>query len=210
MKRPYLPMNLQYFADGGEPGGNNGGENGGAAGETMSFDDFLRNGNQAEFDRRVQKAVTTAVANAQDKWNLLMDDKVSEAEKLAKMNAEEKRTYLQRKKEKELVTREADITRRELVAEAKNTLAEKGLPVSLSDILNYADADTCRTSIDTLEKAFRTAVEAAVKEKIKGSEPPKKPEGNNTVTKEQYAKMGYSERLKLKNENPELYRELTT
>ena len=111
------------------------------------------------------------------------------------------------KKEKELSDREAVITRKELMAEAKNTLVEKKLPVSLAEVLNYADADTCNKSISAVEKAFQEAVEAAVNERLKGGTPPKKAPQEN-VTKETYAKMGYTERLKLKTENPELYKQL--
>lgn len=52
-------LNLQLFAeDPGNGGGADGGNGGGSGGEPMSFDDFLKGeGNQAEFDRRVQKAV---------------------------------------------------------------------------------------------------------------------------------------------------------
>lgn len=93
-----VPMNLQLFAEGDGAGageGNGGGSGEGTGGEggdnTPSFDDFLKTGsNQAEFDRRVQKAVNTAVTNAQEKWQALTDDKLSEAEKLAKMTKEEK------------------------------------------------------------------------------------------------------------------------
>ena len=182
-----IPMNLQIFGegDGSGAGGNGGGSGskGGAGGEggtpPVSFDEFLRGeGNQAEFDRRVQKAIDTAVSNAQQKWQLMTDDKLSEAEKLAKMTKEEKAQYLQQKKEKELTDRENAITRKELMAEAKNTLAEKKLPVELSEVLNYADADSCNKSIVTVEKAFQRAVEAAVEERLKGGKPPKKaPEG---------------------------------
>lgn len=213
-----IPMRLQIFADGGDgagaEGGNGGGTGEGAAGGeggtgTQSFDDFLRGeGNQAEFDRRVQKAVNTALTKAQEKWKALTDDKLSEAEKLAKMNKEEKAQYMQQKKEKELSDREAAITRKELMAEAKNTLAEKNLPVSLADVLNYTDADTCSKSIAAVEKAFNEAVESAVKERLKGGEPPKLPP-ENTVTKESYKNMGYAERLKLKTENPELFKQLS-
>ena len=101
-----VPMNLQLFAEGGDgagaDGGNGGGSGegaggeGGAGGDTPpSFDDFLKTGgNQAEFDRRVQKAVNTAVTKAQEKWQALADDKLSEAEKLAKMTKEEKESIL--------------------------------------------------------------------------------------------------------------------
>lgn len=191
-------MNLQFFAEGGDgagaDGGNGGGSGEGSGGEggganTLSFDDFLKTGsNQAEFDRRLQKAVNTAVTNAQEKWRVLTDDKLSEAEKLAKMTKEEKADYLQKKKEKELSDREAAITRKELMAEAKNTLAEKNLPAGLADVLNYMDADSCNKSITTVEKAFQAAVEAAVQERLKGGTPPKKaPEGGNNDLETQIA-----------------------
>lgn len=177
-----VPMNLQLFAEGDGVGtGDEGGNGGGAGGageegnEPQSFDDFLKTGgNQAEFDRRVQKAVNTAVTNAQEKWQALTDDKLSEAEKLAKMTKEEKAQYMQQKKEKELSEREAAITRKELMAEARNTFAGDGLPQELAEVLNYTDADTCKKSMETVKKAFQRAVEAAVEEKLKGGKPPKK------------------------------------
>lgn len=208
-----IPMNLQIFAEGGagDGAGADGGNGGGAGGaELPSFDDFLRGeGNQAEFDRRVQKAIDTAVTKAQEKWQALTDDKLSEAERLAKMTKEEKEQYQQQKREKELSEREAAVTRKELMAEAKNTLAEKNLPVNLAEVLNYTDADSCSKSISAVEKAFQQAVEEAVNERLKGGKPPKKAPDQVTVTKEMYAKMGYAERLKLKTENLELYKQLS-
>ena len=180
MKKNFkIPMNLQFFAaESGDGDGAGDGGGSGAAGagtEPMSFDDFLKGeGNQAEFDRRVQKAIDTAVSNAQKKWEALTDDKLSEAEKLARMNKEEKAQYMQQKKEKEIAEREAAVTRKELMAEAKNTLAEKKLPVGLAEVLNYADADACSKSISALEKAFQEAVQTAVEERLKGGEPPVK------------------------------------
>ena len=186
-----LPMILQFFAEpGGDDAGAGDGNGGGAGGEggtggdsgegnePPSFDDLLKGGHQVEFDRRVQKAIDTALTNAQEKWQALTDDKLSEAEKLAKMTKEEKADYLQQKREKELADKEASITRRELMAEAKNTLAEKKLPVGLAEVLNYADADSCSKSIAAVEKAFNEAVEAGVQERLKGSTPPKKASGN--------------------------------
>lgn len=188
-----VPMNLQLFAEGGDgagaDGGNGGGSGdgegaggeGGAGSDTPpSFDDFLKTGgNQAEFDRRVQKAVNTAVTKAQEKWQALADDKLSEAEKLAKMTKEEKAQYMQQKREKELVDREAAITRKELMAEAKNTLASDGLPQELAEVLDYSDADTCKKSMEKVKEVFQRAVETAVEEKLKGGKPPKKAPGGD-------------------------------
>ena len=192
-----LPMDLQFFAEPGDGAGANGGNSGGAEGgeggtsgddgtEPPSFDDLLKSGHQAEFDRRVQKAIDTAVGKAQEKWQALTDDKLSEAEKLAKMTKEEKTQYLAQKHEKELAEREAGITRRELIAEAKNTLAEKKLPAGLAEVLNYTDADSCNKSIAAVEKAFQEAVEEGVQERLKGGTPPTKAPGSGGVyTKEQ-------------------------
>ena len=186
-----VPMNLQLLAEGGDgagaDGGNGGGSGegaggeGGAGGDTPpSFDDFLKTGgNQAEFDRRVQKAVNTAVTKAQEKWQALADDKLSEAEKLAKMTKEEKAQYMQQKREKELTDREAAITRKELMAEAKNTLASDGLPQELAEVLDYSDADTCKKSMEKVKEVFQRAVETAVEEKLKGGKPPKKAPGGD-------------------------------
>lgn len=181
-----LPMNLQFFAEPENGTGSEDGDGGGSGTEQMSFDDFLKGeGNQAEFDRRMNKAIETAVKNAQDKWQLMTDDKVSEAEKLAKMNKEEKAAYMLQKEKNELSAREAAVTRKELMAEAKGTLAEKKLPVSLAEILDYKDAETCKTSIETVEKAFQEAVQAAVEQKLKGGTPPEKaPEEGDDLAKQ--------------------------
>lgn len=180
-----IPMNLQLFAeDAADNGGDGAGEGidnaAGAEGAhedkpqekpPKTFEEILSNKDyQAEFDRRVQKALETQ----RSKLEVLFDEKATEAEKLAKMTEKEKAQYLQQKKEKEMADREAAITKRELAAEAKNTLAEKKLPVSLAEMLNYSDADACKQSIEAVEKAFKEAVEASVEERLKGDKPLKK------------------------------------
>jgi len=175
-----IPMNIQFFAGEGDGAGTGDGGNGGGTGgegttTKLSFDDFLKlEGNQAEFDRRIGKATNTAVKNAEEKWRVMTDDKVSEAEKLAKMNEAEKNAYFQQKREKELSDKEAAITKRELMAEAKNTLSDKGLPSELAEILVYTDADACNKSIAAVEKAFKAAVQAGVEERLKGDSPMRK------------------------------------
>lgn len=203
MKNKTLPFNLQYFAessgdgdgagDGNGTGGTgegagNGADEGGVGTVEPTFDELLKNGHQAEFDRRVQKAIETALTKQKDKYETLMNDKLSEAEKLAKMTKDEKKEYMQKKHEKEMDEREANLTKRELMAEAKNTLAEKKLPVSLAEVLNYADAESCNKSIEAVEKAFQDAVSAAVEEKLKGGNPLKKPDEDENAQLEDIMK----------------------
>ena len=184
-----LPMNLQFFAEESQEDPKPV-ENDPAPTEDpkpeppkpVSFDDFLKDGkNQAEFDRRVQSAIDTAVSKAREKWQIMADDKATEAKKLEKMSADEKAEYQRQKRIKELDEREAEITRRELMATAKNTLADKGLPQELASILTYTDAKACSASIEAVEKAFSAAVEAAVKDRVKGGEPIKKAQGSEAA-----------------------------
>lgn len=220
--RCILPMNLQFFAEpdgaagggaggagtsgnaaGGESGnagdgaGNQkagGGGNGQATGAQLSFDDFLKDPkNQAEFDRRVGKALETNRSKMQADIEAKIQEARTEAEKLAKMNAEQKAEYEKEKREKELVDREASITKRELAATAKEQLAEKGLPLSLADVLNYSSAEACAASIDAVGKAFQEAVEKAVEERLSGGKPPKKADGNAVYTMDQIKAMSPDE-----------------
>lgn len=151
--------------------------------ETKTFDDVLKDKSyQSEFDKRVAKALETAKAKWETDKATELENAKTEAEKLAKMNAEQKAKYAEEKRMAELEKRERDITTRELKAQAYETLAEKGLPKELVDILNYSDAELCNKSIESVEKAFQSAVEKAVNEKLRGGNPPKGGQDNNQST----------------------------
>lgn len=213
--------NLQLFAEGDGDDGGSGDGNGGGVGAgsgngegnngngSMSFDDFLKGeGNQAEFDRRVQKAVNTAVTNAQTKWKTLTDDKVSEAEKLAQMTKEEKVEYQNKKLEKEL----ADLKRQNAITEmaktARKMLADEeiNIPDELLGHLVSESAEDTKTAVEAFSKMYKAAVQAAVKDALKGNPPKAGTGGKGTMTKEQIlAVKNPSERQKLIAENMTLF-----
>lgn len=146
--------------------------------EPLTFDKMLEmDGMQAEFDRRLSKGIDTAVKNAVEKertrLEALHNDQLTEVEKLAQMNEAEKNKYLAEKREAEYLQREADLTRRELAAQAKDELADRGLPIKLAEVLNYSSAEACKESMDAIEAAFNAEVEAKVAERLKGGKPPK-------------------------------------
>lgn len=212
-----MPMNLQFFAegDGGGSGGGSsagdgagtgsesqgaagaGGEGGqGAAGSgsNQTFDDLLKTpGYQSEFDKRVAKALETQKTKMQQDIQTQIESAKTEAEKMAKMNAEQKSQYEREKKEAELSTREAELTKRELMAEAKEQLAGKGLPISLAEVLNYSSAEECTKSIEAVGKSFQEAVEKAVNEKLTGGNPPTKAKTTASFTSEQIKAMSAEE-----------------
>lgn len=96
---------------------------------------------------------------------------VTEAQKLAKMSADERLEHERQERDKQLKDRESEITKRELRAEAKNQLSDKGLPVELAEILPYSDAESTNTALEAVEKVFRLALEKAVNEQLKGKPP---------------------------------------
>ena len=81
----------------------------------VTFDDFLKDGkNQAEFDRRVQKAIQTA----QESWKAKNDQEKTEAERLAQMNETEKLQYQLQKQQKENEDIQKKLNARDLKDEA--------------------------------------------------------------------------------------------
>ncbi|WP_105209554.1 DUF4355 domain-containing protein [Streptococcus suis] len=164
---------------------------------------------QAEVTEMIQQNVNRAVAKAHKDAEEQFQNKQDEAKKLAKMNAEDKQKYQLDKREQDLADREAEITRRELTAEAKTILSERGLPIELVDVVNLADADSVRDSIDAIQKTWEAAVLKGVADKTKGSAPMKKaPAQTGEITKEQFNRMGVRSRNELFERDPELYRKL--
>lgn len=170
MKR--YPLNLQYFADGATGGETPAQEAAGAqaeaGGETAAQPDTERTFTQADVDRIVQQTI----ARERRRADAAVQTARAEGERLAQMTADERARHDAQERESALARREADVSRRELRAQALETLAGKGLPHELADVLNYASADECNASIAIVEKAFRVAVQKGVDARMQG-DPPK-------------------------------------
>lgn len=62
--------------------------------------------------------------------------------------------------------------------------------------------------VEEIKTAYPSNFEVETKKVVDVNNLPKIETGDNTITKEQFDKMGYKERTKLFNENPEVYNEL--
>ena len=214
MKNKYFKA-LQLFAEGEGDGADGNVTGTGAEGtqaktdEPLSFDDFLsQEGNQAEFDRRVQKAIQTAVGNAQKKWQTLTDSRVSEAEKLSQMTAEEKEKYRADKAEKELDDLKKQIALGNMAKTARKMLSDEEINVPDEIIMNLVsdDAEKTKESVEAFAKAFKEAVQSAVKDALKGAPPKVGTVNKGTITKEQInAIKDPTERQRMIAENIQLY-----
>lgn len=156
---------------------------------------------QEEIDEMVKSNVDRAVAKALHK----ADEQRKEAEKLAAMNAKEKAEYEMNKKRQDLEERERNIQLRELTAEAKDMLIEKGLSSDLVNILDYKDAESVKESINIIEAAINKEAEKQVIERLKGRTPKTK-NINSAITKEEIEKIEDGvERRRLIQENIHLF-----
>lgn len=196
--------------DGGEVVDQTGGNGGGTEPEVkeVSFDDFLKDPkNKSEFDRRVQEYIKNAVANAQKKWEAVTDDRVPEAEKLTQMTKEEKAEYKAAKLERELNELKRQNALNEMTRVARKTLAEEELNIPDDIISNLVseDAEKTKEAVEAFAKSFKEAVQAGVKEALKGNAP-RANQSNSGITKEQILDVkNRAERQKLMAENPELF-----
>lgn len=123
---------------------------------------------QADVDRIVAREK----AKLQKGYDTRLAAAIKEAETRAQMTAEERAKADAERAAHELAQREAAITRRELRAQALETLAAGGLPKGLADTLNYTDADACAASLEAVKKAFTAAVAAGINDKLR--QPPPK------------------------------------
>lgn len=156
--------------------------NAGANNNPVTFDDFLKDGkNQAEFDKRVQKAINTAKSN----WEEIMNSEKSEAEKLAKMNKEQKLEYQAQKEKADKEKALAELNAFKLEKQAMQIASEKGLDISLLTFFNFetVKAEELNSKIEEVSNAFNKAVERVVNERLKEDTPIEKSGFNNTKNK---------------------------
>lgn len=131
---------------------------------------------QADVDRMITDRLARERRQHQQDIENARNEARTEAERLAQMTqeqraqAEQQRAQQQaQQREQQLAQREAEITRRELRATAIDTLQQRDLPRELESVLDYSSADACNASIDTIERAFRAAVQSAVDARLKAS-----------------------------------------
>ena len=153
---------------------------------------------KAELDDLIQR-------KTQEKKNA---DKVREAEKLARMSAEDKYIYELEQREKLIEQREQELILAENKNECAKILSEKGLSLDLVDFCVDTDAEAMSDRIKRLEKAFKQSVKMEVEKRLGSKEPKQNLPMNETITVEKFKKMSMAEMERLSKEQPELFKEL--
>lgn len=132
----------------------------------------------ADLDRIINKKFA--------QWQEKKQKEVDEAQKLATMNAQQKAEYERDQLKKELDEYKRKDSLAEMSKAARKILSDDGIsvPDELLSMLVTTDAEKTKTAVDAFSKAYKEALDNAVKERLKG-EPPKKGTGGATgMTKE--------------------------
>jgi hypothetical protein len=201
-ERQLLRLNLQFFAEEGADTGADGAEDATETTETAKTytQEEVLQLLQSESDKRVAQALKTQQKKYEKQLSLskLDGDERAKAEKDARIA------------ELEEMLRERDIANNK--SELKSVLASRGLSAEFADIINITDdIEASQANIDKLDKLFKAAVKAEVEKRLAGSAP----KGNGAatpaeMTKEQFDKLPLSKQQELYQNNPELYKKLTT
>lgn len=194
-------FNLQMFADGGEgapavepvtePKGAEpkGGE--GSSKQEAKYTD-------ADLDRIIGEKFA--------KWRKEQEKQISEAERLSKMTAEEKAAERMKGLEDRIAAYEKAEARSAMTKQARGMLQDKNINVNDELLANLIaeDAEGTKAAVESFVSLFNSAVEKAVKEKVKGETP--KAGAPAAVTKEQIlAITNRAERQRMMAEHPELF-----
>lgn len=198
----------QIFA---EDGGNDGNDEG-AKGGNPGADDKGGNNGKAEPDSNGTKKYSDAevdeIINKKfAKWQKEQEKKISEAEKLAGMNAQEKAEH-----ERDTLQKELDALKRansiaEMEKTARTMLHDDGVnvPDEVVSSLIADDADNTKAKVEAFSKAFKEAVQTAVKDALKGKAPATG-KGGSTLTKADILKIANrAERQKAIAEHIDLF-----
>lgn len=147
--------------------------NGGVTADTPTptiVPDVEKTFTQAELNEIVEKRLNRERKKMQEEISKQHEEALTEAEKLQKMTESQKREYELNKKIAEYEAREKELNKRALMSETKGILAELGYVneqiKQLESFLDYTDADTCKKSIESIDKIIKGIVADKVQQEV--------------------------------------------
>ena len=156
---------------------------------------------QSEYDKKVTQAMNTRLDNERKKWEEEQKNKLAEAEKLAKMDEEQKKNYeiAQWKERAEKAEKLNAIS--QLKSETIKQATEKGISLEFINTINFEfeTAETIKSKLEILEKAVKKEREIAINEYSKEDAP----QTGDRVQTTDFSKMSYDELAEYLNKHPE-------
>lgn len=149
-----------------------------------SFADLLKKPEyQAEFDKLVAKSINTAKTNWQKDYDAKLQAEKTEAEKLAKMDADQRLQYELSKEKSEREKLQAELNAINLYKTASDIAVEKELPVGYLDLIDFSkeSAETITNKIDKLQELRNKDLQSYLSSKLKQPTPQEKQDSNDKI-----------------------------
>lgn len=118
-----------------------------------------------------QEELNAAVKKAKEDLLAQQAEEAAEKKRLEKMTPEERKEDALKQADAKSAKLEAELMRMKLEKQASELLTEKKLPAGLSKVLSYESEESLKKSLETVEAAFKSEVEAEVNAKLKGKTP---------------------------------------
>lgn len=160
---------------------------------------------QKEADRRVTEALKTARA----RWDRESSTKIREAEKLGKMDEDQRNAYNLEQALKEIEQMKLDKAKAENTQETLKVLSNRSLPASLLDFVLTSDADTTLEKINSIQAIITSLVNAEVDKRLPKQGAPKASTiGTDKMTRDVFNKLSLTKQAEMLKANPKLLDEL--
>lgn len=209
-----IPMNLQFFAESsGEP-----------EGQVQETETEKPEGQAQEVETEkteiptLEEIMAEAAAEraAKEKNKVALDKALKEVKELKeslrkKMTAQEQEDDAKREQEEQHKAYVASLEEFKHRTEAKDRYLMQGMSVEMAEKAAKAEVEGDMDMLATIQRQHTESLIKAKEAEWKKSRPPVNAgmDGEFSVTKEQFNKMGYAKRVELKNKNPELYKQFT-
>lgn len=161
---------------------------------------------EAELQSEVDRRVNQALQNHKNEWQREFEEK-------AKLSAEERIKVELEGRIKGLEQREAELKYNTNLLSAEGKLAQAGVPEAqrekLLKTLVTTDGPTTDVNVTAFIEAFgelKTTTEASFKSQMSNVPPPSQAGTAGAMTKEAFDALGYDAKMRLKESNPEAFK----
>lgn len=163
---------------------------------------------QSEGDRRVASAIKKREEKLKADYEAKIEQEKAEAAKLAKMTQAERERAVFEAERAQFEQERKEFQRTQLLNQTMLELQKENLPVSFAEYMMDESAEKIASNISDFKKLWQEELQSAVDERIKSKSPKAGSTQKTTITKDEFKKMSYREKVALYETNPDLYKSL--
>lgn len=164
-----------------------------------------------KFGFKTDDDVDSIVKSKHTRWQKELDAQKAEAEKLAKMNADEKAEHERKQLEAKIAELEQRENQRGLAKEASKMLTASQVRADemLVNLLVREDADQTKVAVNAFVEYMKEEKRQWEIERNTGSTPKRTPGNQQAITQEQFDAMPFAQKSALATKDPEQFKKLT-